>query len=102
MGYYSSMLTDTAVLKTVNGSDANGRPNIIALDEIDCKIEFKNSISIKNNSEENTPSGRLFTEAVVKTADILEIKNKEFKVIKVNPYYPLDSCLLAINEVYFA
>ena len=39
MGYYSSMLTDTAVLKTVNGSDANGRPNIIALDEIDCKIE---------------------------------------------------------------
>ena len=102
MGYYTQMLKDSAVLKTVNGSDENNRPNIIALDEIDCKIEFKKSITISATGEELTSSGRLFTESVVKPDDILEIKNQEFKVISVNPYYPIDSSLFVINEVYFS
>ena len=102
MGYYTQMLKDSAVLKTVNGSDENNRPNIIALEEIDCKIEFKKSIAVSATGEEITSSGRLFTESVVKAGDILEIKNKEFKVISVNPYYPIDSSLFVINEVYFS
>ena len=96
------MLKDSAVLKTVNGSDENNRPNIIALEEIDCKIEFKKSIAVSATGEEITSSGRLFTESVVKAGDILEIKNNEFKVISVNPYYPIDSSLFVINEVYFS
>ena len=32
----------------------------------------------------------------------LEIKDKEFKVINVNPYYPLADSICAVNEVYFA
>ena len=40
MGYYTDMLVNRAVLKTVNGADENGRPNIIALEEIDCRIEM--------------------------------------------------------------
>lgn len=102
MGYYTNLLLDTAVLKTVNGADSDGRPNIIALDEIDCKIEFKNSITKGSLGEEITSSGRLYTESIVKTGDILEIKDKEFKVVSVNPYYPIDSSLFVINEVYFA
>ena len=64
MGYYTQMLKDSAVLKTVNGSDENNRPNIIALEEIDCKIEFKKSIAVSATGEEITSSGRLFTESV--------------------------------------
>ena len=101
MGYYTNMLNETAVLKTVNGADPDGRPNIIALEEIDCKIEFKNSITTSSNGEEVSSSGRLYTEAIIKTGDILEIKDREFKVVKVNPYYPIDSSLFVINEVYF-
>ena len=78
MGYYTNLLKDTAVLKTVDGTDENGRPNIIALDEIDCKIEFKNSVSIGSNGEEITSSGRLYTESAAKTGDIIELKDKEY------------------------
>ena len=38
----------------------------------------------------------------VKTGDIIELKDKEYKVVNVNPYYPIDSSLFVINEVYFA
>lgn len=102
MGYYTNMLTQTAVLKTVSGTDENSRPNIIALDEIDCKIELKNAITTNSSGEEITASGKLYTESVVKTGDIIELKDKEFKVVMVNPYYPIDSALFVINEVYFA
>lgn len=102
MGYYTDMLTDTAVLKTVSGADENSRPNIIALDEIDCRIEMKHTLTVNAQGQQLTCSGRLFTEAVVKVDDILEIKDKEFKVINVNPYYPLASTVCVINEVYFA
>ncbi len=101
MGYYTNLLKDTAVLKTVDGTDENGRPNIVALEEIDCKIEFKNSITTGANGEETTSSGRLYTEAAAKTGDILELKTKEYKVTNVNPYYPIDSSMFVINEVYF-
>ena len=101
MGYYTNLLKDTAVLKTVDGTDENGRPNIVALEEIDCKIDFKNSITTGANGEEATSSGRLYTEAAAKTGDILELKTKEYKVTNVNPYYPIDSSMFVINEVYF-
>jgi len=102
MGYYTNLLKDIAVLKTVNGFDENSRPNIIALDEIDCKIEFKHVVTIGPKGNELLSAGRLFTEAVIKVDDILEIKNKEFRVINVTPCYPLADTLCAINEVYFA
>lgn len=102
MGYYTNMLTQRAVLKTVNGTDTDGRPNIIALDEIDCRIEFKNSLTVGAQGQELVSSGRLYTEAVVKVDDILEIKDKEFKAVNVSPYYPLSDNICAINEVYFA
>ncbi len=101
MGYYTNMLTDTAVLKTVNGCDADGRPNIIALDEIDCRIEFKHSLSVGAQGQELVCAGRLYTESVVKVDDIIELKDKEFKVVSVSPYYPLGDTICAINEVYF-
>lgn len=102
MGYYTNMMKDTAVLKTTGGTDENGRTNIIALEEIDCKIEIKNSVTTNSSGEEITTSGRLYTESVVKVGDIIETKNKEYKVVNVNPYYPIDSTLFVINEVYFA
>lgn len=102
MGYYTYLLKDIAVLKTVNGADENGRPNIIALDEIDCKIELKHSLTLSAQGKELVCAGRLFTESIVKIDDILEIKNKEFKVVNVIPCYPLADTLCAINEVYFA
>ena len=102
MGYFTYLLKDIAVLKTVNGFDVNGRPNIIALDEIDCKVELKNSIVVSPQGKELSSSGRLFTDSVVKTDDILEFKNKEYRVINVIPCYPLADTLCAINEVYFA
>ena len=102
MGYYTNMLVDTAVLKTVNGCDANGRPNIIALDEIDCRIEFKHSLTINTQGQEVACAGRLYTESVIKTDDIIELKDKEFKVVSVSPYYPLGDRVCVINEVYFA
>lgn len=101
MGYYTNMLKDTAVLKTVEGTDENGRPNIVSLEEIDCKIEFKNSVSISSSGEEVTSAGKLYTETAVNTGDIIELKNEEYKVTAVNPYYPIDSSLFVINEVYF-
>ena len=101
MGFYTNLLSDTAVLKTVDGKDANDRPNIIALEEIDCKIEFKNSLTVGAQGQELVSAGRLFTESVVKVDDILEIKDKEFKVLKVCPYYPIAGSMLVINEVYF-
>lgn len=102
MGYYTDMLVNKAVLKTVNGADENGRPNIIALDEIDCRIEMKHSLTLNSQGQELACSGRLYTESVVKTDDILEIKDKVYKVVNVNPYYPLSSTVCVINEVYFA
>lgn len=96
------MLKDTAVLKTVGSTDENGKPNIIALEEIDCKIEIKNAVTTNSSGEEISVSGRLYTESVVKVGDIIELKDKEFKAVKVNPYYPIDSALFVINEVYFA
>lgn len=102
MGYYTDMLVNKAVLKTVNGADENGRPNIIALDEIDCRIEMKHSLTLNSHGQELACSGRLYTESVVKTDDILEIKDKVYKVVNVNPYYPLSSTVCVINEVYFA
>ena len=102
MGFYTNLLLNTAVLKTVNGTDENGRPIIIALEEIDCKIEFKNTIVKNSFGEETSSSGRLFTESIVKTDDIIEVTDKEYKVISVKPYYPIDSSLFVINEVHFA
>lgn len=102
MGYYTNMLKDTAVLKTVGSTDENGKPNIIALEEIDCKIEIKNAVTTNSSGEEISVSGRLYTESVVKVGDIIELKDKEFKAVNVNPYYPIDSALFVINEVYFA
>lgn len=101
MGYYTDMLTDKAVLKTVSGADENGRPNIIALDEIDCRIEMKHSLTVGSQGQQLACSGRLYTESVVKVDDILEIKDREFKVVNVNPYYPIASTVCVINEVYF-
>lgn len=101
MGYYTDMLVNKAVLKTVNGADENGRPNIIALDEIDCRIEMKHALTVNSQGQELVCSGRLYTESVVKTNDILEIRDKAYKVINVNPYYPLSSTVCVINEVYF-
>ncbi len=102
MGYYTNLLSDTAVLKTVDGTDSDGKPNIIALDEIDCKIEFKNALTVNSQGQEIASSGRLYTESVVKIDDILELKEGVFKVVNVNPYYPIDSSVFVINEVYFA
>lgn len=102
MGYFTDMFVDTAVLKTVNGTDENGRPNIIALDEINCKIEMKKAITVTSLGQEKICSGRLFTEAILKPDDILEIKNNEFKVIEVTPYYPLTSKFCVVNEVHFS
>lgn len=102
MGYYTNMLTQKAVLKTVDGTDSNGRPNIIALDEIDCKIEFKKMSASGKYGQETVSVGRLFTESVVKIDDILEIKDKTFKVVSVSPYYPISGSLFVINEVGFA
>lgn len=102
MGYYTNMLKDTAVLKTVGSTDENGKPNIVALEEIDCKIEIKNAVTTNSSGEEISVSGRLYTESVVKVGDIIELKDKEFKAVNVNPYYPIDSALFVINEVYFA
>jgi len=101
MGYYTHILKDIAVLKTVNGFDENGRPNIIALDEIDCKIEFKHSVVVSAKGKELVCAGRLFTESVVKPDDILEIRNKEFNVINVSQYYPLADTFCSVNEVHF-
>lgn len=104
MGYYTNMLTNCAVLKTVNGTDSNGVPNIIAQDIIDCKIEFKNSLVTGAQGQELASSGRLYCESVVKVDDLITIENKEYKVVNVNPYYPLshnDGALCVINEVYF-
>lgn len=102
MGYYTDMLVNKAVLKTVSGTDENGRPNIIALEEIDCRLEMKHSLTVNAQGQQLVCSGRLYTEAVVKVDDILEIRDKVFKVVKVNPYYPLASNVCVINEVYFA
>lgn len=102
MGYYTHLLNETAVLKTVNGYDCESRPNIIALDEIDCKIEFQNSATKNKLGEDVTSSGRLYTESTIKIDDIIEIKDKEFRVVSVKPYYPIDNNILTINEVYFA
>lgn len=102
MGYYKNLLVETAVLKTVDGTDNNGRPNIIALDEIDCKIEFKNTVVKNKAGEEQVAAGRLFTEATLKTNDIVEIKDKEFHIISVQPYYPVGSSIFVINEASFA
>ncbi|MBS4760291.1 MAG: hypothetical protein KHX03_06300 [Clostridium sp.] len=102
MSYYSYMLTDSAVLKTTAGTDLNGEPKIIAEETISCKIEFKNSLAINSQGQELTSAGRLFTESVVKVDDIITINKTDYKVINVNPYYPIDSSVLVINEVYFA
>lgn len=102
MGYYTNMLTNSAVLKTVNGSDSNAKPIIIAQEIIDCKIEFKNSLVTGTQGQELTSSGRLYTESVVKVDDLITIENKEYKAINVNPYYPIDGAFCVINEVYFA
>lgn len=102
MGYYSNMLTDCVVLKTVNGTDSNGEAKIIAQDLIDCKIEFKNSLTTGSHGEELTSAGKLFSESVIKIDDIVTIKDKDYKIVNVNPYYPIDGSVLVINEVYFA
>ena len=101
MGYFTDLLVDSAVLKTVNGTDSNDKPIIIAEDKISCKIEFKNSVSVGKNGQELTSSGRLFTENIVKVGDFLVIDDKEYKVVNVNPYYPLCGSVLVVNEVSF-
>ena len=102
MGYFTHLLNNTAVLKTVDGTDENGKPNIIAIDEIDCKIEYKKALTVNSAGEEMTSSGRLFTESVIKEGDIIETAKREFKVISVTPNYPLTDTFCVINEVAFA
>ncbi len=102
MSYYKDLLTDSVVLKTTAGFDSNDEPKIIAQEEISCKIEFKNTLTISSSGQQLNSSGRLFTESVVKVDDIITLKDKDYKVINVNPYYPIDSSILVINEVYFA
>lgn len=96
------MLINKAVLKTTNGTDENGRLCISDLAEIDCKIEMTQSLTINSQGQELVCSGCLYTEASIKTNDILEIKDKVYKVISVTPYYPLSSNICAINKVCFA
>lgn len=101
MGYYTNMLLDKVKLKTTNGTDQNDKPIIIAEDEIDCKIEIKNSTSVNTQGIEETTSGRLFTESIVKSNDIIEFNNQTYTVTNVTPYYPIGDKTLVINEVHF-
>lgn len=102
MSFYSNLLTDTAVLKTVGKIDDNGKPEIIALDEIDCRIELKTALTTTSSGEETVATGKLYTESIVKEGDILELKNDVYKVISVAPYYPMGENILCVNEVCFA
>lgn len=72
MGYYSNILNETTTL--------NSGQNI--------------EVKFKNNS--------LYTEATIKLNDIIEFKNKIYKVIKVEPYYPLGDTQSVITEVALA
>lgn len=72
MGYYSNILNETATLNS--GQD----------------IEVK----FKNNS--------LYTEATIKLNDIIEFENKIYKVINIEPYYPLGDTQSVITEATLA
>lgn len=100
MGYFTNLLVQEAVLKSVEGSDSNGKAKVSSLKEIKCKIEFGNSMISGGRGQEVTSSGRLFTEESVKVGDFIEVAQVDYLVHRVNPSYALDG-VSVLNEVYF-
>ena len=100
MGYFSNLLVQSAVLKTTGGTDSNGVPVIASKREIKCRIEFSDSLIVASDGQECNVSGRIFTEADLKLADILNFDGKDYSVVKVTPSFALDG-VNAVNEVYF-
>ena len=77
-----------------------GRRTTISEDEIDCRIEYNDSIVIGPQGEEFASSGRIFCEADMKCGDLLGIEGRDFSIIKINPSFSFDG-VHVINEVYF-
>ncbi len=100
MGYFTDLLIQKAILKVTKGSDSNGKLLIESEDEIDCRIEYNDSIVIGPQGEEFASSGRIFCEADMKCGDLLGIEGRDFSIIKINPSFSFDG-VHVINEVYF-
>ena len=100
MGYFSNLLVQDAVLKTTDGTDSNGVPVIVSQEEIKCRIEFSDLLLVAVDGQERSVSGRIFTEAGPKIADIISFNDRDYSVIKVTPSFALDG-VNAVNEVYF-
>ena len=100
MGYFSNLLVQNAVLKTTDGTDSNGIPVIISQENIKCRVEFSDSVVIAADGQERCVSGRIFTEAGPKIADIVSFDGNDYSVVKVTPSFALDG-VNVVNEVYF-
>jgi hypothetical protein len=100
MGFYSHLLNHKVTLKHVNGSDSNNNPVISDMEDIACRIEFKSGMIIGANGQQTSTTGRIFTEANIKSGDLIEFDGKDYSVVAVNPYYSIDASNV-VNEVSF-
>ena len=100
MGYFSNLLGHNAVLKITNGTDSNGVPIIVSEREIKCKMEFSDSLVFASDGQKHNVSGRIFTEADLKSTDIINFNGKDYSVAKVVPLFAPDG-KNSVNEVYF-
>lgn len=100
MGYFSNLLIHDADLKTTGMTDSNAVPVIISEKKIKCRVEFSDSVVIDSAGQQKNVSGRIFTEAEPKLADIIVINGNQYSIVKVTPSFALDG-VNAVNEVYF-
>ncbi len=97
---FSHLYNETAVLKITDGCNEYGEAKITETINIQCRIEFKNTVVVGQNGNEITSSGRLFTDAEIKIGDIVTIEGLDYTVEQAFRSVGLDG-EYGLNEVYF-
>lgn len=91
---FKHMMNRTFTLKVVDGTDENGKPDVIETKENQpCIITYKHKLIISATGQQQTSEGKVLTMQKIKVGDLVVIDGKEATVISANPVFDFDNRL---------
>lgn len=98
---FKQFMNQTFTLKVTDGTDENGKPEVIETKEnIACRIVFKNKLIISSNGQQRTSEGSILSSIAAKVGDLVHINNNDYEVISAAPMYDFENNLQGY-KIYF-
>lgn len=98
---YKHLMNQKFDLKRTDGTDENGKPDIIEeKKDVPCRITYKNKLIISSTGQQQTSEGNILTCQEVCVGDLVTVNKKDYEVIAANPLYDFDNMLQGY-QVYF-